>query len=177
MQSARDRAKAVLVEIIRQNGGSIPSKTALYKAFWLAHVEYAKNHPDRLTHWPIVRMPNGPGIHDFDVLIGELMANRIVEMEETEVGDFTAMKFFLLDCSLATELSEDQIAAIKLAVAQVHGKSASGLSEMSHRESLSWQLGDNGDELDIALDAMSPQRFAEISGRIAQTQKGLAVYT
>ncbi|MBP87557.1 MAG: hypothetical protein CMJ64_12665 [Planctomycetaceae bacterium] len=61
----KDRAKRIIIEIIRQADGSFERKTNLYKAFYHAHLKYAADNPGYLSKWPIVRMPRGPGI-DFD---------------------------------------------------------------------------------------------------------------
>ena len=50
-------------ELIRQSAGDrIEGKTRLFKAFYFAHLFYARSAVDYLTDWPIVRMPQGPGI-------------------------------------------------------------------------------------------------------------------
>ena len=35
-------------------------KTNLFKAFYHAHLEFARTQPGYLSNWPIVHMPNGP---------------------------------------------------------------------------------------------------------------------
>ena len=50
-----DRAKRVLVELIRAAGGEWTGKTRLYKAYYLAHLYYAETESGFLTNWPVVR--------------------------------------------------------------------------------------------------------------------------
>jgi hypothetical protein len=57
-----DRAKRVLVDLIRAAGGEWRRKTRLYKAYYLAHLFYAEAETGDLTNWPVVKMPYGPGI-------------------------------------------------------------------------------------------------------------------
>ena len=71
-QPNKECAKRLILEILRQAGGEI-EKTKIFKAFWLAHLYYSKIAPGYLTDWPIVRMPNGPGIDRGDQLIVELI--------------------------------------------------------------------------------------------------------
>ena len=68
-----DRAKQVLVELIRAAGGEWTGKTRLYKAYYLAHFYYAETEPGYLTNWAVVKMPYGPGIECGDELLNELV--------------------------------------------------------------------------------------------------------
>ena len=155
----KKRAKAIIVEIIRQAGGRFRNKTNLFKAFWRAHVAYASSHLLPLSDWPIVRMPQGPGIDRFDQLIGELMAEGVVETEEEPCGEFTRIVFHL-----ATEgegdLGPDEIEAIRAGVDAVSGQTAARVSDDSHDESRAWQGAKNGDEIDVFLDVMSDEEYA-----------------
>ena len=75
----KERAKCVLVEILRAADGHIGSTTELYKAFYIAHLWYASTSPGYLTDWPIVRMQRGPGIGNGHELIDELIRDGIIE--------------------------------------------------------------------------------------------------
>ena len=89
------RAKKIIVELVRQAGGQFQNKTNLFKAFWKAHLAYAANQPGYLSTWPIVRMPNGPGIDDFDTLLSEMLADGWLTIDEVPIGNFRAMVFKL----------------------------------------------------------------------------------
>ena len=73
----RDRAKKVIVEIIRQAGGELTATARLYKAFYFAHLYYAETAPGYLSDWPIVKMPTGPGIHSCGGLVLELVSGLV----------------------------------------------------------------------------------------------------
>ena len=89
--SDKNRAKQIIVEIVRQAGGVLDNKTNLFKAFYRAHLKFAESNPGFLSTWKIVRMPNGPGIHRFEVLLGELIADGYLEVDE--VGKAAALHF------------------------------------------------------------------------------------
>jgi hypothetical protein len=156
------RAKAIIVEIIRQAGGTLHNKTNLFKAFWRAHVAYAETHLTALSDWPIVRMPMGPGIDKFDLLLGELMGAGIVETQQVDRGGFTGFVFHLVS-DVPSLLNEDEQAAIKAGVELVDGKSAAQVSESSHEFSRAWREATDGDELDIFLDAIPEAEHQQLS--------------
>jgi hypothetical protein len=58
---ARIDAQRLVLELIRSAGGAWDGKARLFKAFYFAHLYYARSEPGILTDWPIVRTPRGPG--------------------------------------------------------------------------------------------------------------------
>jgi hypothetical protein len=147
------RAKKVIVELLRQAGGQFQSKTNLFKAFWKAHLSYAANNPGYLSTWPVVRMPNGPGIGDFDHLVSEMLADGWLTLGETQVGPNWAVTFTLGPNCPPASLPVEAIAAIREGVKAVDGKSATA-SDESHRQSRVWRESADGEEMDIYLDLM-----------------------
>jgi len=165
---AKTLAKAVIVEIIRQNGGTLNNKTHLFKAFWKAHVAAAQARSRPLTSYPIVRMPRGPGIHKVSVLLGELMAEGVITVDPPDGSQYSSFEFGLLDSGrYADLLSDDDRAAIQLGVASVRGKTTAQISEESHRDSRSWRSAQDGDELDIDLDAIPEDLYSELTEQVA----------
>lgn len=163
----KERAKAIIVEIIRQAGGRFRNKTNLFKAFWRAHVAYAGSHLAPLSDWPIVRMPMGPGIDRFNALLGELMLENVVEAEQVQHGDFTGFIFHLLPGAPET-LTPEEIEAVKTGVQSVDGKSAGDVSDDSHDHSRAWQSAKDGDELDVFLDVIPEDEYREREKRLRE---------
>jgi len=161
----KDRAKAIIVEIIRQSGGTFRNKTNLFKAFWRAHVEYARTHAASLSRWPIVRMPNGPGIDRFDLLLGELMAEEMVRADQFEAGEVVGFEFHLIGTPAAV-FSDEERAAIRKAVGSVVGKTAAQVSEESHQKSRSWNSAKDGERLDVFLDVIPESEFSAREQRL-----------
>ena len=132
MAANKERAKSVILEILHQAGGEL-GKTKLFKAFWLAHLYYCKMAPGYLTDWPIVRMPNGPGIDQADSLILELAHSGHVSRSHVPKGPFTEINCRLTEKAMDSKLSAVSVEAIKIAVADVKNCSAEAISELSHR--------------------------------------------
>lgn len=152
----KDKAKRVIVELARQStGDAIDGKTRLYKAFYFAHLYYANSDaPGYLTEWPIVRMPHGPGIDDFRILIDELESEGRIRSIPLRDGPYNSTKFIAVGKS-ESELSELAAKAIGKAAKYVSGKTAAELSGITHVKSRSWVAGSDGDHLNIYLDILS----------------------
>src|SRR5687767_5918229 len=124
MSPNRQRACDIILEILRQAGGEMP-KTLLYKAFWLAHLYYAKTSPGFLSDWPIVRMPFGPGIDQGDSLLVDLLDEGQVAAQHVAKGPFVETRFFLpkpLDAE--NRLPPEAVDAIRAGVDDVKGQHA-----------------------------------------------------
>jgi hypothetical protein len=157
----KEIAKQVILEIILQAGGVLKHKTILFKAFYRAHLRFAQTHTTYLSAWPIVRMPFGPGIHQFDVLLGELLAERAVRFCQIESGPYDGFEFQLAEKNRRQELlPAGAREAIKYAWEQVKDKSASKASEDSHQDSRAWRESRDGEELNIYLDLLDDQQYA-----------------
>ena len=165
----KERAKRIIIEIIRQAGGSLKNKTNLYKAFYYAHLKYADDNPDYLSAWPIVRMPRGPGIDNFDVLLGELLLTGELHASSVNAGGGKkAFHFELVNMAERFQsMSEQELEAIKYAVDKVLGKTAAECSEESHIHSRSWRSAEDGEELNIHVDSLTDEEFLELQGKTA----------
>ena len=156
-----ERAARVILELIRQaNGNSIEGKTRLFKAFYFAHLYYALDNSDYLTEWPIVRMPNGPGIDSFDDLMAQLVQEDLIEIQPCMTGPYKSSRYVAKPtASKQQELSPPEIAAISKAVGYVTDKSCTDLSEITHEHSKTWNDCKNGEELPIYLDLLSDSDY------------------
>jgi hypothetical protein len=158
----KERAKLIVLAIIREAGGELDNKTNLFKAFYYAHLHYTKNTGGFLSAWPIVRMPRGPGIHDSDTILGELMVSGDLHVAQIQSGQHHALRFRLTDkgrCALEGLSSEDSDAIAK-AVREVYRKTAARVSDESHLVSKSWHDTPNGKELAIYADLLTPEEYA-----------------
>ncbi|MFH1269274.1 MAG: hypothetical protein ABIK89_26395 [Planctomycetota bacterium] len=157
----KELAKQIILEIVRQAGGTLTNKTNLYKAFYHAHLRFAETQPSYLSAWPIVRMPRGPGIDRFDVLLGELMAEGKLETKEVTLGEYRAFRFMLLKDVECGDLPVGAVDAIAYGVAQVEGKAAERVSRESHDMSRAWREAEDGEELNIYTDLLSDEEYQE----------------
>jgi hypothetical protein len=170
MAPNKERAKRVILEIIRQSGGSI-GKTKLFKTFWLAHLYYSKKARGFLTDWPIVRMPRGPGIDKADRLIDELIESGNVTRSHEPKGPFMEITCRLTDAPLDSDISPAATEAIREAVEAVRGHTAESISELSHDDSRSWRNAPNGTELDIYSDLIPDDVYEERAAELAEMKK------
>ena len=171
----RERVKRVITEIIRQSpGDELTGKTKLFKAFYLAHLYFASDTSRYLTEWPIVKMPNGPGIDSFDAVIGELAKDRWIETGSKRVGPYQATVYRAASRSAETELSEDAICAIRKAMEFVSNKTGAQLSDLTHEHSRSWNNAELGEELNIYVDLLSEDDYKAETARASRIEEELA---
>lgn len=165
------RAQQVLVEIARQSAGNaIVGKTRLFKTFYFAHLFYATSSPGYLTEWPIVRMPNGPGIDRFDLLLSGLVDEGAIRCESTRIGPYPTTRYLAVgEVKDRRPLSPEEVRAISDAVAFTAEKPAEGLSELTHEFSRSWNASDKmGEELNIYQDLLDDEAYTELEERVTQ---------
>jgi hypothetical protein len=163
-----ERAKQIIFELIRQNGGSFTKKTNLFKAFWHAHLKYAEKNSGVLSDWPIVRMPNGPGIEGFDRLIGQLMESGLLNVDDGEErGPYAGILFEVTPAgmTLDSSLESAELEAIRAGVEEVLGKTAAQVSQESHQRA--WNEAKDGHEMNVYLD-LSPDDGDARRAMIAQ---------
>jgi hypothetical protein len=169
-----DRAMRVLVEIIRQGGGELTATTRLYKAFYFAHLYYAEAAPDYLSDWPIVKMPNGPGIHSCGRLVSRLVESGVLATDHVPIGPFRAVRYRMVGDGLPGEpLSDAAVTAIQRAVQLVQDKPTTELSEMTHEFSRSWNMAAEGEELNIYLDLIPDDEFETRQESLSILRKSL----
>lgn len=158
----RDRAKQIILHILKQAGGSL-GKSRLFKAFWLAHLYYAKNTVGYLSSWKIIRLPHGPGIDKGEDLILQLKKSCDIAVYHEPRGPYTEMVCKLTEQSRIKDISEEATKAIKTAVGvitELHD-SVAQISEWSHEASRSWNVTPNGSELDIYSDLIPDDVYYE----------------
>lgn len=157
------RAKQIVLEIVQQStGNEIVGKVKLVKAFYFAHLYFARSNAGLLSEWPIVKMPNGPGIDNFDMILEALQDEQTIETKATNVGPFEAGCYRAtgkpLDCG---PLPSNAIDAIRRAVEFVAPKTGAQLSDITHEHSRSWNGAQLGEELSIYLDLLSDEDYAK----------------
>ncbi len=158
----KERAKQIIVEIVRLSGGRLESMTRLFKAFYFAHLFFAQRQPGYLSDWPLVHLRRGPGIKDADQLIEELRTEGRIEVHLVPEGPYQRREYRTTVKDSAPEpLSLDAIDAIRDSVIFVNDKSVTDLRELTHEYSRSWRLTKVGEELDIYIDLQGEEEFGE----------------
>ena len=172
-QENRELAKRILLEILRQNSGRVKATTRLYKAFYMAHLYYYQKGWGLLSDWPIVHMPNGPGIHRGLELLQELEDDGCIKISQQQKGPYLEAVYELVSPD-PSELRGQQVEAIKAAVDFVRGKSAAELSDLTHEFSRSWNNGQNGDPLNIYVDILDDKEYERIAEELDQINQDVS---
>lgn len=169
----RAAAEELLLDIIAIKGGRFESKTLLYKAFYLAHLYYWEDNDGVLTHYPIVRMPNGPGLDRGDELLAGLVKAERLTRDIEPFGPYRTEVFTLVE-PRAIDPSSPRQEAIRKALAFIGNKTATQVCDEIHEFSKSWKRGASGDELSIYLDLLTDvdlQRLDEASDEVGKLLK------
>jgi hypothetical protein len=166
----KDQAERVILEILRQSTNGL-GRTKLYKAFWLAHLYYALENRGYLTDWPIVRMPNGPGVDKGPLLLQELAEAGLIRQEPEQCGPFREWRSRLMPNAALSELPQEAIAAVKKAIAFVEPKTTTELSAYSHDHSRSWWEAQEGEELNIYSDLIPDEEYDARKAELAAAKK------
>jgi hypothetical protein len=159
---SKERAKRVIVEIVRQAGGMLQNRSDLFDAFYHAHLIYAEAHPGYLSTWRMVKAPDGPAIDRVDELLGELVADGF--LRDNDLGGHYGTSFpfeFVGDRSLDEKLESEEADAIAAAVKIVQGHSGTRVSANPHALSRAWRDAAIGEELAIYCDSVPENEFQE----------------
>jgi hypothetical protein len=168
----KNRAIRIIAEIMRQAGGEWTGTTRLSKACYYAHLYYDESAPGYLSDWPIVKMPNGPGIGSGNQLIAEMKEAGLLSTDHVQVGPFRAMRFRLTGKEPAGDpLPADAIRPIQQAVQLVQDKAAGELRTPTHDFSRSWNLAEDGEELSIYIDLIPEDEYESRQARLREIRE------
>jgi hypothetical protein len=165
-------AEDLILEILRDADGEWLGRTRLNKAFYFAHLYYAIERPGLLTDWPIVRMPQGPGIDKGDELLAKLVREGYMTVEHFHDGPFPENRYRLTDKARPSRgLPGDAKSAIEKATIFCQNKTAAELSQITHENSRSWNQAKDGDILDIHIDTISDDEYERRKVEVARLDK------
>jgi len=172
---ARTDAQRVVLELLRHAGGTWDGKTKLSRAFYFAHLYYARDEPGILTDWHIVRTPQDPGILNQVVLLKGLVKNGFLTIEAIHEGPYPDSRYRLTEKALAEPfLPEDARTAVKAAADFVLPRSAADLWQLTQERSRSWRAGKDGDILDIYIDLIPDDEFDEAQEKLEELDREIA---
>ncbi|MEM9751762.1 MAG: hypothetical protein AAF916_00080 [Planctomycetota bacterium] len=161
------KAKAIVCAIIESSGGAFHGKTRLNKVFWWAHVKYQRDFGIRLSQYPIARLPEGPCIDAADSLLMELAKDRAIDIQVLPKGPYFEHTFQFNDGHVWA-LSDDERSVIAEAVQWAGTKSATAISQESHRLSRAWQESSNGEIIDTSIDCLSDDDLEDFGKKVDQ---------
>jgi hypothetical protein len=168
---ARTNAQRVVLELIDAAGGTWDGKAKLFKAFYFAHLYYARQEPGILTDWPIVRTPQGPAIHQSSPLLQGLVKNGYLTFEAIQEGPYPDSRYRRTSKAVAEALPEQARAAIKAAADFVLPRTASELSQLTRERSRSWLEAKDGDLLDIYIDLIPDDAYERGQEQLADLDR------
>jgi hypothetical protein len=144
--------------------GGLISKTDLLRIFWRAHLIYADVQPGYLSFWPLLKTAAGPAIQDVDRLLGELVADGTLAIDETSTGGVSSLRLEPTDqCAAGEALPADAVEAIQQAVAL---RDAPPNLAQDYAALRSWNEAVEGEELNIYLDVIPAGEYAERKQRL-----------
>ena len=169
MDDTSEQAKKVLTEIVHAAGGRLSGTVRLYKAFYFAHLYYWRRKNALLTMHPIVRMPHGPGVHNGERLLQELVEEGELRVTAEPIGPYEQTVY---EAARPFEVQPDDpcYQAIREAVDFVEGRTAAELSELTHEYSRSWRAAADGEELSIYLDVLDDREYETLRSRLERAQ-------
>jgi hypothetical protein len=168
--TSSEAAKQVICDIIAASGGKIYGKLRLYKAFYFAHLYYWLHGEGVLTDYPIVRMPQGPGIDNGDTLLEELEQTGEITISFRRNGPYKELVYERAH-PFQVDPTSPRFQAIEEAVEWVRGKSAADLSEETHLYSRSWRETPDGEELDIYTDLLDDREYAKLKRSLSEAEQ------
>jgi len=155
-KSAREAAKDVICEIIVASHRRLEGKTRLFKAFYYAHLYHWLYGKGTLTDYPIVRLPQGPGIDQAEQLLSELQQEGRIRVTHKLRGPYPE-HVYECDANIEMEPNSARTRAINEAVQMIEAKTAAQISEEVHEFSRSWQEAKDGEELNIYVDLVDDE--------------------
>lgn len=168
---ARATAQQVIMEILRCADGEFSGRSRLSKAFYFAQLDYFDKNPDTLTSWPLVRTPQGPGLHDSATLFDSLLAEGLLEIEPIHEYVYPEYRFRATEKGRRQpRLDLDAAASIQRAVEFVKDKSAAALSQLTREHSRSWNEAEDGEILDIYIDLIPEVEYRRRTQDISDLQ-------
>jgi hypothetical protein len=111
----RERAKQIILAIIREGGTAFVGRTRLFKTFYHAHLFHWRDELGILSDWRIVRMPKGPGIDQGAKLLQELAADGLIRLSKQPSGPFQEDVYELTSQS-ELQLSDADFRSIRKAI-------------------------------------------------------------
>jgi hypothetical protein len=159
-------AKRLILKILAISGGQLEAVSRLNKAFYAAHIIYWRDRQGVLTDYPVVKLPNGPGIDRFEELLEELESDGLIERVEGTKGPYKQTSV-ILKAAVHVDPSEPDFEAIRRAVRWVKGHTTRELSDWTHDQPSYIGQPEMGHEQAIYLDALKEEEYERIRTRCA----------
>ena len=165
MPASWNDAKRIVAVILQAAGGTLDTRTRLYKAFYRAHVEHLKEHGCHLSPHPVVCLEHGPGIDHGKDLLRDMESDGTIQVRPMVRGTKIAHYYTLKDESAAQATAAER-ASVHKALEWLGRLTATAASQKSHVDSRSWRLAREadliGEPLYLELDALPEEEYARL---------------
>lgn len=169
----REKAKAIIVQIVAESGGEWSGRTLLYKAFYGAHLFSFAKLNRVLSEWPVVKMPQGPGIDDGADLLCELVESGWLT-QTTAYTPYAEYQYRVVTLPPPDTFTEAERGVIREAGTWAKRWFANALSEHLHRKSFAWKKAEMGAPLNIYLDLIPSEDLDRELDRMSELAQAFA---
>lgn len=160
----RKAAKDLILKILVIAGGRLEAKSRLNKAFYAAHVIYWQRCEGVLTDYPVVKLPEGPGIDGLDLLLRELEDEGLIQVILGQKGPFPQYTI-RLTAKVEVDATAPEFEPISEAVRWVKRHTVAELSRITHERPSYDAQPRVGYEQPIYLDAVPEDDLNAINAR------------
>jgi hypothetical protein len=173
-ETSREQAKRVILQIVAIAGGRLEGVARLNKAFYAAHIIFWRDRQGLLTDYPVVKLPNGPGIDQFAGLIYELVEVGDLEKIEEAKGPYT-QSTLVLKVPVEIDPNAPEFEPISEAVRWVNSMSTAQLSVVTHEQPSYQGQPRMGYEQAIYLDALSEDEYEGVRAACNQADEAFRI--
>lgn len=163
----REEAKRLILKIVAVAGGQLEAMSRLNKAFYATHLFYWQEQGKLLSDYPVVKLPNGPGIDDFEALVAELEAENKLVVVLGEKGPYKQTTL-VLKAAVEINPQDPEFVAIRKAIRWVKSHTTRQLSDITHEQPSYQGQPRIGYEQAIYLDAVSEEEYEGIRAACAR---------
>jgi putative zinc finger/helix-turn-helix YgiT family protein len=156
-----DRVERILGMIVSVVDGAV-YKTKLLKLIFLIDFEHFRHHTVSITGWPYARLPHGPVLQDYKVVLDKAEQDGYLQTEDFDDGKTVLHRGpRAIPGEVESGFSEEELATIRDVLNHWGGKTAATLSRYTH-ELPSWNLTQPAGKISYAL-ALEDERPSEHS--------------
>jgi hypothetical protein len=146
----RARIKGIILALFDVSGRDCLDKAQFGKAYCYANIEALRGVRRPVCLWPVVKMPYGPGIHQYREVLDEMVRDGWLE----RVGQVMYRR--RPDAPSDLGLSEEDRGFLEAAWRRVEGRHFGALRDESH-ELASYKEAETGEEMLLELDAFGEE--------------------
>jgi hypothetical protein len=166
----REAAKQLILKIVAMAGGRLEAMSRLNKAFYAAHLIYWQERQGVLSDYPVVKLPHGPAIDDFDGLVAELVGEGALEVHDELIGPYPTT-VLTLKTSVQIDPKAPEFDPIQRAVRWVKRHTVAELERLTHDRPSYLAQPRVGYEQPIYLDAIKEEEYAKVKASCAEVDE------